>query len=100
MKNNNNRTKFPDLLNVFDEYYACFKESKFSDKAYETIIKMIINDIKKANRPLKDKRLFTKLMITICPFKYLLESIDFGLFYEREEEELEKLKCIFVELNV
>lgn len=28
------------------------------------------------------------------------ESIDFGLFYEREEEELEKLKNVFGELNV
>jgi hypothetical protein len=35
---------------------------------------------------MKDKRLFSKLLITIKPFKYLKENLDFGLFYEREEE--------------
>lgn len=100
IKSNTNRTKFPDLMAVFDEYYNSFRENKFSERAYEDIIKTIINDVKKNEKKVKDRRLFTKLMITVCPFKYLLESIDFGLFYEREEEELEKLKCIFGELNV
>lgn len=88
IKSNQNRGKFPDLLSIFDEYYNSFKENKHLDGAYEAIIKIIINDIRKSEKKVKDRRIFTKLMITIYPFKYLQESIDFGLFYEREEEEL------------
>jgi len=33
---------------------------------------------------IKDNNLKTKLKITENPFKYLNQSIDFGLFYERE----------------
>jgi len=63
-------------------------------------MKIIINDLKKSEKKIKDKNLFTKLIITVHPFKYLQESIDFGLFYEREEEELEKLRGVFGELNI
>ena len=81
MKNEQNRQKHHDMLVIFDDFYESFKENKFLDGAYEAIIKTIIRDIKKTEKKLKDKRLFTKLMITIVPFKYLQESIDFGLFY-------------------
>ena len=63
-------------------------------------MKIIISDIKKTERKLKDRNLFAKLVITMHPFKYLQESIDFGLFYEREDEELERLRNMFGELNV
>lgn len=63
-------------------------------------MKIIINDLKKSEKKIKDKNLFTKLIITVQPFKYLQESIDFGLFYEREDEELEKLRGVYGELNV
>jgi hypothetical protein len=63
-------------------------------------MKIIINDLKKSEKKIKDRNLFTKLIITVQPFKYLQESIDFGLFYEREDEELEKLRGVYGELNV
>ena len=81
-----NRSKYPDLLAVFDEYYANFKENKFLEGAYESIMKIIIKDVKKSEKKVNDRNLFSKLIITIRPFKYLQESIDFGLFYEREDE--------------
>lgn len=70
------------------------------EAAYEGIMKIIINDLKKSEKKIKDRNLFTKLIITVQPFKYLQESIDFGLFYEREDEELEKLRGVYGELNV
>lgn len=100
IKSNQNRAKYPDLLNIFDDYYANYKENKFLESAYEAIMKIIISDVKKTERKLKDRNLFTKLVITMHPFKYLQENIDFGLFYEREEEELERLRNMFGELNV
>lgn len=36
----------------------------------------------------KDKNLIIKLRMTIKPFKYLDKNLDFGLFYESEQEEL------------
>lgn len=84
IKNNQNRARLPDLLSIFDDYYNSFKENQHNEGAYEAVIKIIINDIRKNEKKMKDKRLLTKLLITILPFKYLQESIDFGLFYERE----------------
>ena len=84
VKSPQNRAKYPDLLSIFDDYYANYKENKFLEGAYEGIMKIIINDIKKSDKKLKDRNLFTKIVITMHPFKYLQENIDFGLFYERE----------------
>ena len=95
IKSNQNRAKHPDLLSTFDDYYANYKENKFLEGAYEGIMKIIINDIKKTEKKLKDQNLLTKLVITMHPFKYLQESIDFGLFYEREDEELDRLRGMF-----
>jgi hypothetical protein len=83
IKSSQNRAKMPDLLSIFDDYYSGFKENQHNEGAYEAIIKIIINDIRKSDKKVRDKRLFTKLLITIQPFRYLQESIDFGLFYER-----------------
>ena len=49
-------------------------------------MKIIISDLKRSEKKVRDKNIFTKLVITVQPFKYLQESIDFGLFYEREDE--------------
>jgi hypothetical protein len=49
-------------------------------------MKIIIKDVKKSEKKVNDRNLFSKLIITIRPFKYLQENIDFGLFYEREDE--------------
>ncbi len=39
--------------------------------------------------------------MSICtnPFKYLSKNLDFGLFYESEEEELEKISAKHAELK-
>lgn len=95
-----NRAKYTDLLNIFDDYYTNYKENKFLEGAYEAIMKIIISDVKKSEKKVRDRNLFSKLVITMHPFKYLQESIDFGLFYEREDEELDKLRGMFGELNV
>jgi hypothetical protein len=100
IKNGANRSKYADILALFDEFYAGFKENQFLGGAYEAIIKVIINDIKKQEKKVRDRNLLTKLVITIYPFKYLNDSIDFGLFYEREDEELERLRAGFGELNI
>ncbi len=39
----------------------------------------------------KEKIFFTKITICSNPFKYLSKNIDFGLFYEAEEEEIQKI---------
>ena len=54
------------------------------------MISAIISELEKGG--LKDANFVTKLKITMNPFKYLGEQIDFGLFYEREQEELDKIR--------
>jgi hypothetical protein len=44
--------------------------------------------IKMISVKIKDKNLIIKLRMTIKPFKYLDKTLDFGLFYESEQEEL------------
>lgn len=48
---------------------------------------------------IKDASFLTKLKIITNPFKYLQPSIDFGMFYEQEQEELENLRLDFPELK-
>ena len=48
---------------------------------------------------IKDGSFLTKLKIITNPFKYLQPSIDFGMFYEQEQEELENLRLDFPELK-
>lgn len=88
MKNQQNRLKYGDLIKVFENYYNDAKENKYNEEAYEAIVKITISELKKSEKKVKDKRLFSKLVITIRPFRYLKENLDFGLFYEREEEEM------------
>lgn len=59
-------------------------------------MKSIIGELEKAG--VKDAAFYTKLRVTMNPFKYLGEDIDFGLFYEREQDELGKLRKAFPEL--
>lgn len=40
---------------------------------------------------MKDKAFVLKLTICTNPFKFLSKNLDFGLFYESEEEELLKV---------
>jgi hypothetical protein len=47
----------------------------------------------------KEKIFFTKITICSNPFKYLSKNIDFGLFYEAEEEEIQKIVIKHPELK-
>lgn len=71
IKNNINRGKYPELFEFFDNFYRNFKEGNLDNKSYENLIKIIINDIRKSEKKLKDRRLYTKLVLTVNPFKYL-----------------------------
>lgn len=83
LKNQQNRAKYPDFIKIFDDYYNDAKNNKYNEEAYDAIIKVIISELKKCEKKVKDKRLFSKLLITVRPFRYLKETLDFGLFYER-----------------
>lgn len=73
-------------------------EEKLNIDAYGEILEFLVAAIEKID--LKDRNLITKLKITINPFKYLKEKIDFGLFYEQENEYLEGLRLDYPELKV
>lgn len=88
LKNQQNRAKYADLIRVFEDYYNDAKDNKFNEEAYDAVVKIIISELKKSEKKIKDKRLFSKLVITVRPFRYLKDTLDFGLFYEREEEEM------------
>jgi hypothetical protein len=88
LKNAANRSKYVEVTKYFEEYYNASKQNVFNEESYEALMNILIGEIRKGEKKVKDKRLFSKLLITIRPFKYLKESIDFGLFYEREEEEM------------
>lgn len=45
---------------------------------------LLINILEK--KGIKENNLIPKLKITKDPFRYLNQSIDFGFFYERENE--------------
>lgn len=71
MKNPQNKAKYPDFIKIFEDYHSSAKENKFNEKAYETIMNIIVAELQKSEKKIKDKRLFSKLLITIKPFKYL-----------------------------
>ena len=71
MKNPQNKAKYPDFIKTFEDYHSSAKDNKFNEKAYEAIMKAILTELQKSEKKIKDKRLFSKLLITIRPFKYL-----------------------------
>jgi hypothetical protein len=58
------------------------------------VIKLLRN-----KNEIKDKCFIIKMSICTNPFKYLSKNLDFGLFYESEEEELEKISAKHAELK-
>lgn len=54
---------------------------------------LLIEELTKAG--FKDGNLKTKLKMTQNLYKYLGPNIDFGLFYEREGEEMDELRSRF-----
>ena len=68
-----------ETINVFEKNFL--ESEKFNQEAYVEVIKAIINELDKSG--IKEPNFVTKLKISMDPFKYLDEEIDFGLFYER-----------------
>lgn len=71
MKSPQSKAKYPDFIKIFEDYHSSAKENKFNEKAYEAIMNIIVGELQKSEKKIKDKRLFSKLLITIRPFKYL-----------------------------
>lgn len=42
MKSNQNRSKYENAINLFEDYYAAYREDKFDEAAYEKVVKMLI----------------------------------------------------------
>lgn len=70
-------------LGSFIKYFN--NKEGFDSENYEIVMSELIKMI---SPKLKDKNLIIKLRMTIKPFKYLDKSLDFGIFYESEQEEL------------
>ena len=68
-----------DVINSFEKNFM--ETEKFNPDAYSVVMNAIITELEKNG--VKDANFNTKLRVTIDPFKYLGEDIDFGLFYER-----------------
>jgi (2Fe-2S) ferredoxin len=85
------------ILSVFKSNFLK-EDGQLNEEAFRTIVQFLIENM--AKEGMKVGNLKTKLLITENPWKYLDQSLDFGLFYEREDEELEVLKERFVELRV
>lgn len=75
--------KTEEICKVFQKNFLN-QDEKFNEDAFKTIITLLNELIHKVG--VKDVNLITKLKICADPFKYLDKSIDFGLFYERENE--------------
>lgn len=73
---------------MFTKYYN--KKEVHDNEIYQECLVEMTKLLKSKNE-IKDKWFIMKMSICTNPFKYLQKSLDFGLFYESEEEELEKI---------
>lgn len=77
-----------NLLTKFMTYFE--NKNGHQDELYQEcsleFVKLLQSELK-----VKDQIFFTKMTICSNPFKYLAKNIDFGLFYEAEDEELQKI---------
>lgn len=72
------------LLGSFVKYYNA--KDGHDDECYQQCILELVKILKE--KSVKDKLFLLKMTISTNPFKYLPKNLDFGLFYEAEEEEL------------
>ena len=84
------------LLAVFAKYYN--KKDGYDNEIYQECLTEMTKLLRNKNE-IKDKWFIMKMSICTNPFKYLPKSLDFGLFYESEEEELEKICAKHAELK-
>ena len=67
---------------MFVKYFA----TAHLDREYEECFRELIHIL--YTKDLKEKFFTVKMLICVNPFKYLGKNLDFGLFYEAEDEEL------------
>ena len=84
------------IIGIFTKYFV-EDEEHFNADAFSEIILFLIDELERVG--IKDINIITKLKITTNPFKYLQKTIDFGIFYEQENDELESLRLDFPELK-
>jgi len=89
-----NKNNVAETIGIFEKNFL--DSEKFDQEAYVAVIKAIISELDKNG--IKEPNFVTKLKVSMDPFKYLDEEIDFGLFYERENDELASLRSKFAEL--
>lgn len=69
-------------MTIFNKYFSCKEhDSELYTECFLEIIKLL-----KAKNQIKDKFFILKMNICTNPFKYLNKKLDFGLFYESEDE--------------
>lgn len=73
-----------EIIGIFEKYFLNEDQANFDEQQFKVIIDFLIQLINKVG--CKDNDMKTKLKITVNPFKYLDQNVDFGLFYERESE--------------
>lgn len=86
-----------EIVGLFSKYFLDDPE-KYHHEPFAEIINFLVHELERVG--LKDGGFITKLKIITNPFKYLQPSIDFGMFYEQENEELENLRLDFPELKI
>ena len=72
-----------EIMGIFEKYFMK-DEQNFYEKPYIEIMDFLINLLRQL--PLKDNKFLVKLKMTENPFKYFDRNLDFGIFYEHENE--------------
>lgn len=83
------------MLASFVKYHN--SKDGHDDENYQQSILELVKILKEKN--VKDKLFLLKMTISTNPFKYLPKKLDFGLFYEAEDEELDKIQIKNPELK-
>lgn len=93
------KAEVSNIIGIFQKYFAINKEEEeFNDETFIEIMDLLIEELNKAH--FKDANLKTKLKMAENLYRYFGPHVDFGLFYERENEELEDFRSRFPELRV
>lgn len=91
------KAEVSNIVGLFQKYFLA-DEEQFNEEAYCEIMDELLGVLSSAG--FKDSNLLTKLKMTENLHKYLGPHVDFGLFYEREADELDELRSQYPELKI
>ncbi len=96
LKDKKNMENKSNLVTAFTKYYHTNEghDNEIYQECLQEVAKLL-----RSKSEIKDKWFLMKMNICTNPFKYLHKGLDFGLFYESEEEELEKIYAKHGELK-